>query len=80
MVYTPAQHIPTPSRLSSAEASIYTAILVSTLRYWRHNGTGPVSYSIGARVYHDAADLDAWIADKKAATLRGGTSGSDGVA
>lgn len=67
---------PTPvsasPRLSTAEASDYTRIPGSTLRYWRHNRTGPASYSIGARVFYDITDLDAWIAAQKAATVPGG--------
>lgn len=76
---TPAQ-VPTPTRLSTTEASNYTGIPASTLRYWRHNHTGPASYSIGARVVYDLADLDAWIAEQKAATVRGGVPGNGDAA
>jgi predicted DNA-binding transcriptional regulator AlpA len=33
----------------------------STLRYYRHIGTGPPSVKIGRTVYYDAAEVDAWI-------------------
>jgi hypothetical protein len=66
--------IPTPPRLSTAETSIYTGIPASTLRFWRHQGSGPASYSIGARVFYDVVDLDAWVAAQKAASVRGGDS------
>lgn len=66
--------VPTSSRLSTNDASRYAGVPVSTLRYWRHNGTGPASYSIGVRVFYDLADLDDWIAAQKAATLRGGVA------
>jgi DNA-binding transcriptional MerR regulator len=59
-------------RLSTAEASKYTGIAESTLRYYRHAGIGPVSYAIGGKVFYDIADIDAWIAAEKANTLRGG--------
>lgn len=73
-MYSTPSHISTPLRLSTAEASQYTGIPEATLRYWRHNHTGPASYCIGARVYYDIADVDAWVADQKSATVRGGVA------
>lgn len=61
-----------PARLSTAQAAKYTGLAESTLRYYRHAGIGPASYSIGSRVYYDIADCDMWLAAQKAATLRGG--------
>lgn len=72
--------VPIPSRLYTTGAAAYTGIPVSTLRYWRHNHTGPASYSIGARVVYDIADLDAWVTAQKAATVRGGVSAPGGAA
>lgn len=34
---------------------------VNTLRYWRHEGTGPKSARIGRRVMYRRADVTAWI-------------------
>lgn len=34
---------------------------VATLRYWRHQGTGPRSFRLGRRVVYRAGDLQAWI-------------------
>ncbi len=61
-----------PARLSTPQAAAYTGLAESTLRYYRHAGTGPASYSIGSKVYYDLTDLADWLAVQKAATLRGG--------
>lgn len=61
-----------PARLSTAQAADYTGLAESTLRYYRHAGIGPASYTIGSKVYYDLADLADWLAAQKAATLRGG--------
>ena len=37
-----------------------------TVRYWRHVGTGPKSFKVGRRVLYEAADVTAWLADRKA--------------
>ena len=44
-----------------------------TLRWWRHAGQGPRSFSLGRRVYYDQADLMAWIATESERTARGGS-------
>lgn len=47
-----------------------------TLRWWRHAGTGPRSFSLGRRVYYDLADLETWIASEERRSERGhGTVG-----
>ena len=61
-----------PSRLSTAEAAKLAGVAESTLRYYRHAGIGPASYTIGSKVYYDLPDLTDWLAAQKAATLRGG--------
>ena len=43
----------------------------ATLRWWRHAGQGPKSFTLGRRVYYDAAELDAWIEREAARTERG---------
>jgi DNA-binding transcriptional MerR regulator len=48
-----------------------TGLSVRTLRYFRDNDQGPPSYRLGLRVLYDVADLDSWVADRKAHTLRG---------
>jgi DNA-binding transcriptional MerR regulator len=59
-------------RLSTRDASEYLSLPESTLRYYRHIGTGPASYRMGRKVFYDVVDLDAWKHAQKAATLRGG--------
>lgn len=33
----------------------------STVRYWRHVGKGPRSFTLGRRVLYDRKDVVAWI-------------------
>ena len=40
---------------------------VATLRFWRHQGTGPRSFRLGGRVAYMAADVEAWIEESYAA-------------
>lgn len=54
--------------LTTAEASAVLRTPVATLRYWRHVGTGPKSFTLGARkVFYKRSDLDAWIEQQYAA-------------
>ncbi len=34
----------------------------ATLRYWRHQGSGPKSFKLGRRVMYRKADVEAWLA------------------
>jgi DNA-binding transcriptional MerR regulator len=62
-----------PCRLGTSDAGQYLGgVSEDTLRYWRYAGTGPRSYRLGRRCYYDVVDLDAWIAEQKAATAKGG--------
>jgi hypothetical protein len=56
-------------------AAEYIQMSEATLRYWRLNGIGPASYLRGHRLFYDIADLDAWLAEQKKNSLRGGVSG-----
>jgi excisionase family DNA binding protein len=40
---------------------------VATVRYWRHQGTGPKSFRMGKRVLVAESALAAFIADQQAA-------------
>ena len=42
---------------------------VSTLRYWRHLGTGQHSFRLGRRVVYRRADVTAWL-DKQSEGAR----------
>lgn len=62
------------ARFTIKEASEYLHIPVNTLRWYRSSGhTGPKSYTLGGTVFYDRDDVDAWVADQKAATTRGGS-------
>ncbi|WP_190263738.1 helix-turn-helix domain-containing protein [Glutamicibacter nicotianae] len=53
---------PGPYTLSLIEeAAEFLRVPVATLRYWRHQGTGPKSARIGGRVMYKQADLENWI-------------------
>jgi hypothetical protein len=65
-------HSDPPERMSTAEASSYVGLASATLRYRRHAGLGPTSYCIGSKVFYDKVDLDAWLAEQRAASVRGG--------
>lgn len=60
--------------LSTTEVSEATGIPVGTLRYMRHCGTGPRSYTLGRTVRYDVEDVRAWLDAQKAATARGGAA------
>ena len=43
------------------EVSAYTRIPESTLRWYRHKGTGPKVAKIGGRLMYRRSDVEAWI-------------------
>jgi predicted DNA-binding transcriptional regulator AlpA len=47
--------------LTTAEVALIMRSPVSTLRYWRHLGTGPHSFRLGRRVVYRRADVTAWL-------------------
>ncbi|WP_454198218.1 helix-turn-helix transcriptional regulator [Nocardia sp. Marseille-Q1738] len=48
------------------------SIPAGTLRYYRHNNTGPASFRLGRRVVYRRSAVEAWIAAQEAASTRGG--------
>lgn len=60
--------------LTTPELSIAAGIPVGTLRYWRHAGIGPRSFSIGRSVRYDQRDVEEWFAEQKERTSRGGVA------
>jgi Helix-turn-helix domain len=61
-----------------ADAAKYVHTTESNLRWYRYTGEGPASYVIGRRLVYDIVDLDAWLAEQKAKTLRGGVKPANG--
>jgi excisionase family DNA binding protein len=47
--------------LTIDEAAKLLRVPVATLRWWRHNGTGPRSFKLGRHVMYRHTDIDAWI-------------------
>jgi predicted DNA-binding transcriptional regulator AlpA len=48
--------------LTTTEAAEFLNTPVATLRWWRHQGTGPKGFKIGARkVMYKQSDLLAWL-------------------
>ncbi|WP_202918669.1 helix-turn-helix transcriptional regulator [Saccharothrix deserti] len=60
-------------RLKTREVAEVTGIPESTLRAWRHRNRGPESYTLCGSVVYDEDQLNAWIAEQKAQSVRGGT-------
>ena len=47
--------------LTTAEVATICRAPLSTVRYWRHLGVGPTSFSLGRRVVYRRADVQMWI-------------------
>jgi hypothetical protein len=52
-------------------ASEITGVPEGTLRFWRGVNKGPRSYVVGRRLWYDVADLEGWLEDQKAQSVRG---------
>lgn len=60
--------------LTTKQVSAITGVTEPTLRYWRHLGTGPVSFKIGRRVVYRREAVERWIEEQEKATSRGDNS------
>lgn len=47
--------------LRIGHVSEWTGVSENTLRFWRHQGTGPKSAKLGRRIVYREADVLAWI-------------------
>lgn len=56
----------------TSKVSELTGVPVSTLRYWRHAGLGPASFTLGRRVVYRLSEVERWITEQEKATRRGG--------
>jgi predicted DNA-binding transcriptional regulator AlpA len=54
----------TSELLHLEEVSEMTRIPVPSLRFYRHNGTGPRSFRLGNRIVYKRADVEAWIEER----------------
>ncbi len=50
-----------PNILTLDEAAELTRTSANTLRFWRHQGTGPHSFKLGRRVMYREEDVVAWM-------------------
>ena len=48
-------------RYTSQEAAELLGISLSTLRWHRHQGTGPRGFRLGRRVFYAESDLRSWV-------------------
>jgi predicted DNA-binding transcriptional regulator AlpA len=60
--------------MTTNQVSTETGIPAATLRYWRHSGTGPASFSLGKRVVYRRSEVDRWISEQEQTTKRGGVA------
>ncbi|MEU4708045.1 helix-turn-helix domain-containing protein [Nocardia salmonicida] len=56
-------------RLTADQAADYYGVTRRTLDNLRREGGGPVYYRLFGRIVYDRADLDAYVAQRKAATV-----------
>lgn len=48
--------------LTTAEAAEFLNTPIATMRWWRHQGTGPKAFRLGARkIMYKRSDLFAWL-------------------
>jgi predicted DNA-binding transcriptional regulator AlpA len=51
--------------LTTAEAAEFLNTPIATLRWWRHQGTGPKAFRLGARkVMYKQSDLLRWLEEQ----------------
>lgn len=53
--------------LTTAEVALITRAPVSTVRYWRHLGTGPRSFRLGRRVVYRRHEVEQWLRERETA-------------
>lgn len=58
--------------IDTATVSAMTGLPKPTLRYYRHKDEGPASFTLGRRVVYRRSEVERWIAEREAATRRGG--------
>ncbi|WP_082274627.1 helix-turn-helix transcriptional regulator [Mycobacterium innocens] len=58
--------------IGAKDVSEMIGVPLGTLRYWRHANIGPASFTLGRRVVYRHGEVVRWIAEREAATRRGG--------
>ena len=59
-----------PRFLTTAEVAEIVRVTPSTVRYWRHRGTGPDGERVGKKVLYPREAVDAWLSAKFAGATR----------
>lgn len=57
--------------LTTDEVAALLRTSAGTVRWWRHQGTGPRGVKVGRRVLYAQADVLAWLEAKRKAEERG---------
>ena len=63
-----------PEIMTPKQVAEETGIPEGTLRYFRSAEIGPASFRLQGRVRYRRIQVEAWIAEQEAATLRGGVA------
>jgi DNA-binding transcriptional MerR regulator len=64
----------TPTVLTMNEVSELTRVPAGTLRYWRHQGTGPRCFKAGRRILYFEADALRWLEETASSDERFGSN------
>lgn len=56
---------PVPDLLTTTEVAAITRAPVSTVRYWRHCGTGPKCFRVGKRLVYRRIDVEHWLCERE---------------
>jgi predicted DNA-binding transcriptional regulator AlpA len=65
--------------LDTQAVAAKTGIPIGTLRFWRHSGRGPASFALGRKIVYRRAEVERWIAEQEASTIRGGATAAAAV-
>ena len=55
--------------LMTDEVALINRASVSTVRYWRHLGTGPRSFRLGRRVVYRRHEVEQWLSEREMADV-----------
>ena len=69
-IATRKEHMMVVKLLTLDEVSELTHIPIATLRWYRAKGIGPKTFRLGGRVMAREVDVDEWIRDQYAASMK----------
>lgn len=59
-----------PEFMTTAEVAELLRVPEVTVRYWRHNGTGPRGFKVGRHVRYAREDVDKFVDQLRGETVR----------